>query len=217
MRGKYYLSFIPFHLSALEREPKLVDWIKTLTKSKQHDTTSLSPGDWYEQGHDIAGWSKRSNHHSVPIIETGTFIWSPPPAACDVALEELRKARIKRQDSTYFIIVVPRLMTPMWLKQMYKCCDLIVEIPPSCEYWPSNMYKPCVVGNCFPYLSHSPWRLRSTLKLFQLRRELQKVWKEDQFSPGIILRKFLVHSTCRHFPTMPVLSFGFTLIPIIHI
>jgi len=58
MRGDDYLSFIPFHLSAIEREPKLVDWIKTLTKSKHHETTILSPGDWYERGHDIARWSK---------------------------------------------------------------------------------------------------------------------------------------------------------------
>ena len=45
MRVDDYLSFIPFHLSALEREPKLVDWTKTLTKSKRHETTILSPGD----------------------------------------------------------------------------------------------------------------------------------------------------------------------------
>ena len=199
MRGDDYLSFIPFHLSAIEREPKLVNWINTMTKGKHHKTTFLSPGDWYERGHDIAGWSKRSDNHSFPIIESGTFIWSPPPAVCNVALEELRKARIKRQDSTH-IIIVPRLMTPLWLKQMYKCCDLIVEIPPSCDYWPSNMYEPCVVGFCFPYLSHSPWQLRSTPKLCQLRRKLQTVWKEDQFSPSIILRKFLVDS--RRFPSM---------------
>ena len=58
MRGDDYLSFIPFHLSALEREPKLVNWINTLTKGKRHETTFLSPGDWYERGHDIARWSK---------------------------------------------------------------------------------------------------------------------------------------------------------------
>ena len=47
-----------------------------------------------------------------------TFVRSPPPAACNVAIQELRKARIKKWDSTH-IILVPRLMTPMWLKQLY--------------------------------------------------------------------------------------------------
>ena len=48
MRGDDYLSFIPFHLSAIESEPKLADWINTLTKGKHHKTTFLSPVDWYE-------------------------------------------------------------------------------------------------------------------------------------------------------------------------
>jgi hypothetical protein len=36
-----------------------------------------------------------------------------------VALEELRKARIKRQDSMH-IFVMPRLFTTKWLNQIFK-------------------------------------------------------------------------------------------------
>ena len=60
-----------------------------------------------------------------PTIKTGTIAWSPPPAACDVALEGLRKVRIKRQDYTH-IIACPRLMTPLCMKQLFMCCDLVV-------------------------------------------------------------------------------------------
>ena len=33
MRGEDFLSFIPFHLSAFEREPKLMDWIRKLVNT----------------------------------------------------------------------------------------------------------------------------------------------------------------------------------------
>ena len=141
----------------------------------------------------------REDNHEIPISKRGTYVWTPPPAVCNVAIEELRKACIKRHDSTH-IILVPRLMTPLWLKQMYKFCDLIVEIPPSCDYWNSNMFEPCIMGICFPYLSHFPWQLRSTPKMGQLRRKLLQVWKDYPLSPGFILRKFLVVS--RKFPNM---------------
>jgi hypothetical protein len=34
-------------------------------------------------------------------IKLGKFVWSPPPAAAEVAVEELRKSLIKRRDSTH--------------------------------------------------------------------------------------------------------------------
>ena len=200
MRGDDFLSFIPFHLSAIEREQKLIKWVCDLTKGENYHTIFLTPDDWFERGHDIDGWAIGLDAMWRPIIKSGTFVWTPPPAACDVALEELRKARIKRHDSTH-LILVPRLMTPRWLKQLYKCCDLIVEIPPCCEYWPSHMYEPVFLGICFPYLSHAPWQLRGTPKLHQLRRTLQGMWKNDQVSASALLRKFLLDS--RRFSSMP--------------
>jgi len=56
------------------------------------------------------------------------------------------------------------------------------------------MFEPCVVGFCFPFLSHSPWQM------FSFFRTLQQMWKEDQVSQGFILRKFLLES--RRFPHM---------------
>jgi hypothetical protein len=35
----------------------------------------------------------------MPKLKPGTFLWAPPPAAADAALEELCKARHKRQTS----------------------------------------------------------------------------------------------------------------------
>jgi hypothetical protein len=72
-----------------------------------------------------------------------------------VALEELRVARLNRQDS-FHIIVVPRLMTPQWLKQLYQVSDIVFKLPLGSSPWPHTMYEPCMIGQTFPFLSVSP-------------------------------------------------------------
>ena len=58
----------------------------------------LEPRDWFEAGHDIGGWTTGRDGFERPDLKEGrTYIWTPPPYAADVALAELRKARIKRQ------------------------------------------------------------------------------------------------------------------------
>eukprot|EP00980_Cylindrotheca_fusiformis_P025576 scaffold14111_cov133-Cylindrotheca_fusiformis.AAC.3 len=133
MGGKPMDSFLPLHLNAFELHPDLLPWVKTWAGPQ---AVFLSPEDWFLRAHDLVLPSDDTSlqHSWEPIIDPGTYIWSPPPAAAAVALEELRKARIKRQRSTH-IFVVPRLCTPMWLKQLYKAADVILEIPPSCPFW----------------------------------------------------------------------------------
>ena len=105
MREEEIFSFIPFHLSAIERELKLMNWVRKLFDSNDYKAIFLTPDDWFEKGHVIFGWTMRSDNHSVPIIKTGTFLWSPPPAACNVAIEELQKVRIKRHNSNHITLV----------------------------------------------------------------------------------------------------------------
>ncbi len=66
-------------------------------------------------GHDlVAGGAKNTEGHWILAYKPGKFVWAPPPpAAAGVAVEELRKARHKRQDSTH-IFYTPRLMNPLW-------------------------------------------------------------------------------------------------------
>ncbi len=56
----------------------------------------LSPEDWFDKGHGY-----------------GTFVRSAPPAAADVVVEQLGRARLKRPESMH-IVVVPRVMTGWW-------------------------------------------------------------------------------------------------------
>ena len=145
----------------------------------------LTQDQWFDRGHDITGRVISEDGMWRPTIKIATLVWSPPPAACDIALEELRKARIKQQDPTH-IIVCPRLMTPLWMQQLFKCCDLVIEISPNYSYWPTNMLGSCVLGICFPYLSVIPWILRGTPKMLQLRRSLSKVRKTDEVVPKYV-------------------------------
>ena len=188
MAGEDILSFIPLHLSAIERSPTLVDWLKTWVGQKLE---VLTPMDWYEKGHDIRGWTHPQGRDLFPrqILRKGVYGWFPPPAAADVALEQMRIARIKRQDSTH-VFVVPRLLTPRWLKQMFKACDVVLVVPPGKPGWPGEMFEPLLIGICFPFLRFKPWQLRSTPKMFYVARDLRRLFKIDGVDAGPFLRKF---------------------------
>ena len=121
----------------------------------------------------------------------GSYVWAPPPAAADVALEELRKALIKRQDSTHFFIC-PRLMTTDWLKQLYKVSDLMFHVLPGAAGWPKEMFEPLTVGIVFPFLHRQPWQLKRTPDMFYLVREVREVFKAPQVDGGDFLRKLLL-------------------------
>ena len=125
----------------------------------------------------------------LPILRKGTYIWTPPPAAACVVLEELRKARHKRTESTH-LFVVPRLMEPYWRKHLWKVSDMIASLPAGHEAWPSQMHEPLTIAFIFPFISHRPWQLRRTPAIMGMERRLSRVWKEDASSEGPLLRKF---------------------------
>ena len=188
MAGEDILSFIPLHLSALDRSPSLLPWLKTWTCLQLE---ALAPADWFGLGHDIRGWThpQPGDVFSRPILRKGVFGWFPPPAAADAAMEQMRVARIKRQDSTH-VFVVPRLLTPNWLKQMHKACDIVLTIPTGTPGWPSDMFEPVLIGICFPFLRFKPWQLKGSPKMFQVARDLRRLFKNPEMDPGPFLRKF---------------------------
>jgi len=113
MAGKPMASFLPFHLLALDRSPRLVPWVQSWLGEA---CEVLDPEGWYEWGHDHDGGLLNCNGIWMPKLWLGIFVWAPPPAAADAAMEELRKARHKRQKLTH-VIIVPRLMSPKWLEK----------------------------------------------------------------------------------------------------
>ena len=51
MNGKDYMSFIPFHLTAFEREDNLKDWVSSWLEPCK--PIFLTPEDWFYRAHDI--------------------------------------------------------------------------------------------------------------------------------------------------------------------
>eukprot|EP00978_Attheya_sp_CCMP212_P016480 scaffold43205_cov34-Attheya_sp.AAC.2 len=83
MAGEAMSSFVPLHQTAIEREPKVLEWIGELIGDKT--IHSLSPEGWFDQGHGITGHTRTASGVWLPTREVGTHLWSPPPAAADVA------------------------------------------------------------------------------------------------------------------------------------
>ena len=133
-------------------------------------------------------------------MQSGTFVWDLPPGAADTALEELRKARIKRQSSLH-IVLIPKLFTHLWKKQFLKCCDFSIEIPAGQNFWSHDQFEPLTLGICFPLLPSRPWQFRHTPKLFSMERTLSKVVKSYSLDGGRLLREFLLATRSWH--TLP--------------
>jgi hypothetical protein len=186
--GEDMLSFIPLHLSAVQRSEKLRGWMQSWLGIQAE---FLEPEDWFERDHDHDGGSKDGKGFWRTKTRPGTFVWTPPPAAADVALEELRKARIKRQDSLH-VVVVPCLLKSEWFRQLYKTCDLVFDVPPGSDCWPTNMCEPVVIGIVFPFLSRAPWQLRRTPKMFQVARTMREMWEVGDVAAGHFLRQLLL-------------------------
>jgi len=61
------------------------------------------------------GGEKNEDGVLIPKYRSATYIWTPTPAAAQIAVEKMRRARLKREGSTH-VVVIPRLMAPEWRK-----------------------------------------------------------------------------------------------------
>ena len=102
-------------------------------------------------GHEIREEEVELNSEGIKVLVTrpGTFIWSLPPAAARTAVEELRRFRHKSHNSTH-VMVVPRLFTTEWRKELHKVTDVVLTLPVGHPLWPDNMHEPLTIAILFP-------------------------------------------------------------------
>ena len=190
MNGGSMLSYIPLHLNALERSPELKQWIVSwlLPNDRGEEITFLNYEGWFERGHDIIGGKPNCDGIWTPQYARSTYVWTPPPAGGLIAVEQLRRARLKREWSTH-VVIIPRLMSAEWKKQLFRVSDLFIELPFD-EFWKKNVHhEPLIFAVVFPFLSHRPWQLKRSPAFLGLGNVLRSLWKEDSISTGTVLRK----------------------------
>lgn len=192
MRGDSLLSFVPLHLSPLERAPGLLDWCQLWLGECNH-LCPLSPYDWFIRGHGVIGSSFNTDGVWLPQTLSSSsivFLWHPPPAAAEVALEELCFSRHKRPFLAH-IFLCPRLFTHTWRKRLCKFADLTFYLPAGLHepFWPSNAYEPLMVGIFLPHLASPPWCLRGSPSLQSLEQELRAEFSRTDPAEHLILRR----------------------------
>lgn len=185
--GSDMMSFIPLHLGALSRCDKLEPWFRSWVGETME---VLDPKGWFTRGHEHVGGTAAGSRFWRVECEPGIFLWAPPPAAADVAIEELRKSLIKRQTSTH-IFVCPRLMTTEWRRQLLKTVDLTIKLEAGLqEWWPAEMYEPLTIAFVFPFLPFKPWQRRGTPKMRYMESKMSEVFEGEDVAAGNILREF---------------------------
>ena len=198
MSGESMASFIPIHLSATDRSDELSGWIKGWAGPT---IMELQPIDWFDVGHDFDGWSTSWDGFERPRLAEGrSYLWAPPPFAADIAISELRKARIKRQTSTH-VFVVPKLCSPLWIKQVFKAAGVVFEIPAGHVFWNKTMHEPLLIAILFPFIRSKPWQLRSTPKMHSMVSELRRLLKVENVDSRDLLREFW--NQCHRLGSMP--------------
>ena len=169
------LHYLQMHKTVLERSDGLLPWIKTwwLTEEKLNQ---LSPEGWYSE-----------------VFEQGNYLWTPPPAASDAALEQLCR-NFHLHHCNFHIVCIPRLMTSRWRKQLLKVCDLYVEMPFDETVWSTSNFEPLILAIVFPFCRHYPWKLKRTKFVREAEGNLQRMWPNNLSMGGNILRDFLKSS-----------------------
>ena len=174
MTGQPMITFVPLHLSALTRSSCLKTWVSKATK------------DMYFKWLDPRGWFTEVN-------KSGNFIWAPPPAAGDVVVDLLGKARLKRPNSMH-LVVIPRLMTGRWRRHLTRGTDVYFKVDWEEEWDLDTHFEPVLIFIALPYKSHSPKIEERTKLVAHLQRCLSEA-RLRSFS-GVrrrnLLREFLL-------------------------
>jgi hypothetical protein len=172
MGGAAMLTFIPLALTAIERQTELMEWVESWWGTGNNSW--LTPEGWY------AGSSR-----------IRMYVWCPPPAAADAALEQLCKCHLKRSGGVASLLIVPRLLTSRWRKMGFLVGTFSFTIPSATAVCKKGQHEPLICIVCLPLSFHRPWSLRGTKLVGDMERSLRGMHLFNTSQTGSHLRKFL--------------------------
>jgi hypothetical protein len=174
--SQWMMEYVPLHLDAMEQSPTLLPWIQSWYQGQ--DLEVLDPDGWFDDA------------LNRPL---GHCLWAPAPAAADVAVEQLCYARLKRPWGTH-VVVVPRLLTLRWRKQLTKTADVIFTNEIGESYWDRSQHEPLLIAICLPLFRSSPWRLKGTPFVERVEGCVREMQKGDDGNVGPVLHEFLLQA-----------------------
>ena len=162
MRGQPMLSYVPLHLSVMERQGKRISgFLEFMTAGEV--ITALEPQDWFLAPHDT----------------DGSFLWTPPPAIADAAIFQMSESIHIRPWNTH-IVILPSLMKGRWEKMLNKAADVVVTLPFSEDLWPRAIeHEPLTLAIIFPLLCSAPWRIKRAPFRAQREGEMRTLQRRD--------------------------------------
>lgn len=172
MAGETMLSFVPLHLTAAERSPGVITWIEQICAADaggQHPVRILTGDDWVRR-----------------LGEQAYYVWLPPPAAADVAVECLAQAIHKRSNALH-IFICPRLMTARWYKTLIKATDLSVTIPLGTDFWSTDQHEPLMFCVAFPLSTYRPWKHGGTPYINHIGKNLPGLFQDNLAGASALL------------------------------
>ena len=174
--GLPMLRFVPIGDSCIDRQPELARWLLHLLPGHWR---ILTPEGWFDDAY-----------------QKGLFVWTPPPAAAEAALDSLCEARHVRPYNGH-IFAVPNLMSTRWRKKLGKVADILLTVPVGSKIWEEEQHEPLTVALVFPLMRRSPWQVQflphelvgSRDKMSEmwdhnpnaLRGDLRKLWRQTGF------------------------------------
>ena len=122
-------------------------------------------------------------------------MWTPPPAAGDVVVEQLGRARLVRPEGMH-IVVIPRLMMGWWRRHMTRGSDFYFKVDWSDVWGLEDQFEPLLIFVYLPYKSCSPnfGKRNSLLEEFHRNLLSDGVPKESPMRRRNILRKLLLQA-----------------------
>ena len=174
MAGESMLSFLPLHLPANQRSTSLLPWCMSWLGP-------LLPTDPIVKVLEVDDWYK-------PITNNIVYVWLPPPAVADVAVELMAQGIHKQPYSTH-VFLCPRLMTARWMRLIMKATDATWRIPTGSPIWDISNHEPLVLSIYFPLRRNYPWRNGQCTQFLHESKLVQAMLASSTTKSGIMLRE----------------------------